>query len=64
MNVKKYNKMLDSIVTPEVERLKKYEKIAIDVIHVLEDIKNKENWIKINAVSKIIQRNAILREGV
>ena len=66
MNAKKYNKMLNSICNPEIERLKKVENISHQIIDKIKSMAvvdyNTDECHIINAIQRIISANCNLKD--
>ncbi len=61
MNTKKYNKMLDNILSPEIERLKRREDVSLEILAYIEEKFNvdycgMEEWQIIDGIGKIINK--------
>ena len=65
MNAKKYNKMLNGICNPEIERLRKVEKISYEIIDKIKSMAivdyNTDECHIINAIQRIISANCELK---
>jgi len=61
MNTQQYNKKLNDILNPEIERLERREKVSKEIIRELEkmveiDYCGCEDWKIINTIGNIIDR--------
>ena len=61
MNTKKYNKMLDDILSPEIERLKRREDVSLEILAYIEEKLNvdycgMQEWQIIDGIGKIINK--------
>lgn len=61
MNTKQYNKMLNNILSPEIERLKRREDISLEILAYIEENLNVdycgiEEWQVIDGIGKIINK--------
>ena len=61
MNTKQYNKMLDDILSPEIERLKRREDVSLEILAYIEEKCNvdycgMEEWQIIDGIGKIINK--------
>jgi len=59
MDTKQYNKMLDNILSPEIERLKRREDVSLEILAYIEENLNvdycgMEEVQVINGIGKII----------
>ena len=58
----RYNRKMDALFQPEIDRLKKVEAIAGEVFDALNEVKSSERWAYINAITKVIDKRMLPRE--